>query len=228
MLLFNYFSEDWINTRRYELFLAGFILIPIASLTLSQSAIIRGLGRVVVGSIFDGLVRFTMMLALIGLLVIVIPGYELNPYHMIIIYVLSISIAYLASLVFLLRQVKGRIQGKIELHLDSVSWRSSLYPLTVIGGIQLLFGYADVFILGLFESDQELGAYRIAVQISSLVVFGLAALNQMLHPNFSRLYTERKMEELQRLVTFSSRVILFLSIIPSVIFLFMLKSFLCY
>lgn len=219
LLLFNYFSDDWINTRRYELFLAGFILVPIASLTLGQSAIIRGLGKVVVGSAFDGLVRFTMMLALIGLSVLVIPDYELKPYHMIVIYVISISIAYLASLAFLLRQVKGRIQGEIKLHLDSASWRSSLYPLTVIGGIQILFGYADVFILGMFENDKELGVYRVAVQISSLVVFGLAALNQMLLPNFSRLYTENKMEELQKLVTFSSRIILFLSIIPSAILL---------
>ena len=219
LLLFNYLSEDWINTRRYELFLVGFILVPILALTANQSAIIRGIGKVVIGSAFDGLGRFAMILIFIGLTALISPSFEFTPFYIMIVYVLSIFIVYLMSLFFLQGQIKERTQSLNGIRLDSVNWRNALYPLTIMGGVQLLFGYADSFLLGIFKNDQEVGIYRVAVQISSLVVFALAALNQMLHPHFSRLYAEKNMEELQRLVSFSSKIILFLSVIPSVIFL---------
>jgi len=220
LFAFSYLSEDWVNTERYKLFLGGVIMIPIMALSMGQSAIIRGLGRVVVGSIFDGLVRFSVILLLLGFTVVLLPDYELSPFYTINIYLFSIFIAYLASLIFLRRQIEGNDVSVDEgAVVDYAAWRKPLYTLTIIGGVQLVFGYADTFILGVIQSDQEVGIYRVVVQISSLVVFGLTALNQMLYPYFSRLYAEKNMSELQKLVSFSARVILLLAILPSVLFL---------
>jgi len=220
LIILFFFSKEWNHQPRYEVFLAGFIVIPMGALIISQSAIIRGFGRVVVGSIFDGLIRSSVILVLIATLLLFFPSYELTPFGAMVIYSIAIAIAFLACLIVLKRLTNIHIKGVNKLPIESNSWWRALYPLTIVGGVQLLFGYADVVILGLFQSDKEVGVYRVVVQFSSLVVFGLTVLNQMLHPYFSSLYAEEKIKELQKLVSISSRVIFILALFPTLLFLF--------
>lgn len=219
LLLFYYFNNSWMGMR-YDLFLAGFILIPLGALTISQSSIIRGVGKIVLGSLFDGLIRFGISAAIIGGTLLFLPSYDITPLYAMIIYIVATFIAFLSSLLVLNKLINHNIRCKTKIYTESINWKKSLYPLTIVGGAQLLFGYADILVLGLFKSDEEVGIYRVMVQFSSLVVFGLTVLNQMLHPYFSRLYNEKNMEQLQKLVFISARVIFLFALLPAMAFIF--------
>ncbi len=106
------------------------------------------------------------------------------------------------------------------LKVESNQWKKAAYPLTIVGGLQLMYSYTDILILGLFHENADVGVYRAVGQLGTLVVFGLSAINQMLHPHFSKLYAANELDKLQKIVTYSSLAIFTFAIIPAVVFLF--------
>lgn len=93
---------------------------------------------------------------------------------------------------------------------------TSVVVLASVTGLQLLNAQIDLLVIGAFRAPAEAGIYRVAVQLASLVVFGLFVYNQVLHPVFSRLWADGHLDELQDLVTKSARIILALGAICSV------------
>jgi O-antigen/teichoic acid export membrane protein len=78
----------------------------------------------------------------------------------------------------------------------------------LIGGAGVVNGHADMIMLGWFGEPEEVGVYRVAVQGAALVAFGLHAVNPIIAPEFSRLYAQSNIKQLQRVVTASARAIL--------------------
>ena len=212
-------SEELIDTLRFKVFVAGFISIPLLSLIIAQNAIIRGLGKVVVGAIPDSLIRPGINLIFIIGVFLLAPVGGMTSHCVMIVYVVSVVITFLISLLILKKLTSKHVDFNNKRRVESDSWRRTLYPLTIVGAVQLLFGYADIVILGIFRSDMEVGVYKIVIQFSVLVVFGLTVINQMLHPYFSRLYAKGDMVNLQKLVTYSSIVIFALAVLPAMIFM---------
>jgi O-antigen/teichoic acid export membrane protein len=61
-------------------------------------------------------------------------------------------------------------------------------------------------ILGIFEPSDQVGIYRIAVQISMLAAFGLHAVNMVVTPRFAELYMQNRLAPLKHLVVAGGRV----------------------
>lgn len=219
LIVFSYLGITGGNSLRYELFLYGFVVIIFGSLIATQSAIIRGLGSVILGVVPEGLIRPAVSLVIVLSTLMVHHSTKITPIDVMIIHVASVTIALVFSLVVLIIFIKKYTLANSNHPVVLANWKNALYSLTIVGGVQLLFGYADVIILGLYRDDVEVGIYKVAVQFSTLVVFGLTVLNQMLQPHFSRLFAENDMIGLQKLVTLSSRAILILATVPSVIFI---------
>jgi O-antigen/teichoic acid export membrane protein len=84
----------------------------------------------------------------------------------------------------------------------------SMLPLSLLSGMQIINTQADVVMLGLFTTSEEVGVYRAATQGAMLVVFFLSAINLVIAPYISQLSTAGKKEQLQRLATTSARATL--------------------
>jgi O-antigen/teichoic acid export membrane protein len=98
------------------------------------------------------------------------------------------------------RRASPRFEGRL--------WLQSVLPLAFIGGMQLIKKNASIVILGFFVPADQIGIYRVAVQISMLASFGLQAMNMVVAPRFASLYARGEMGRLQHLVTASARAIL--------------------
>ena len=70
--------------------------------------------------------------------------------------------------------------------------------------------------LGLLGSEKEVGAYRVAVQLSMLVIFALSVVNQVIQPSLSRLHAQGDMLAFQKLVADSSVWMFIGTLIPAV------------
>lgn len=212
-------SFQWLNEIRYSIFLIGFILIPLTAILITQGAIIRGLNRVVIGIIPDAIIRPGLSLLLVLSITYFLSPELITPYNSMLIYISSMLLAFIVSLImmFLLTPVEHRNMNVF--HIEAKKWKEAAYPLTIVGGLQLMYGYSDVIILGFFQEDKEVGIYRAIGQLGTLVIFGLSAINQMLHPHFSRLYAAKEIKKLQKVVTLSSLVIFGFAAIPALIFL---------
>jgi O-antigen/teichoic acid export membrane protein len=98
-------------------------------------------------------------------------------------------------------------------------WLVNAVPFTLIGGAGIINNQVDILMLGHFRSPEDVGIYRVAVQGSALVAFGLQAVTAVVIPQFARLYAQGDMVRLQRLVTISARVV-FITALPVVLIFF--------
>lgn len=213
------FFPDTLEEDRFLILIIGFVLIALIPLLLIQGAFIRGIGRVLFGIVPDVIIRPGLALIIAGLIFYSLYD-NLTPLTAMVAYVISVFIAAIFSFIliwiFTPKHHRNLDLNKIELN----KWKQAAYPLTVVGGLQLMYSYIDIIILGLFHENEDVGIYRAVGQLGMLVVFGLSAINQMLHSHFAKLYAENQMKKLQKIVKYSSFAIFAIAAVPSVVFLF--------
>lgn len=218
LLLILYLLDiNWIGKDRYEVFLYGVFLIPCIPILLIQNATIRGLGRVVVGIIPDSILRPGLTLVMIAFLILFYSE-NLTPLSAMVLYLSSVAISIFISFAIIWNSIPKEHRDITIYHSEIHKWKRAVYPLTVVGGLQLMYNYVDIIILGFFHSNEDVGIYRAVGQLGTLVVFGLSAINQMLHSHFAKLYVVNEMEKLQKIVTYSSFAIFVVAALPSLIF----------
>jgi O-antigen/teichoic acid export membrane protein len=210
---------DWLEKDRLDVFFIGFLLIALIPVLLVQNAVIRGLGRVVLGVVPDSILRPGFTILIIAL-VFLVSNESLTPSLAILSYVVSVMFSIIVSGIIVWKLTPKENRNINALNQEVGKWKTAVYPLTVVGGLQLMYGYIDIIILGIFQSNAEVGVYRAVGQFGTLVVFGLMAINQMLHSHFARLYAANEMAKLQKIVTYSSLAIFVIALIPSLIFFF--------
>lgn len=218
---------ELLREERFLIFTVGFVLIPLLPFLIIQCAFLRGLGYVVAGIIPDAIIRPVVTLIIVVAIFYAAKS-DLNPLTAMVAYIVAVFIAVFIASILIRKLLPQQHECLTPLTMKFKDWKKAAYPLTIVGGLQLMYSYIDIIILGFFHSNEDVGAYRVVVQLGMLVVFGLTAINQMLHPYFSRLYVQQEIKKLQKIVTYSSLVISGIAVIPALIFLlgggFVLKT----
>lgn len=198
----------------------GIALIPLIALANVRGACLRGLRKVVQGQLPESIIRPALLLALVGIwAAFIVPDEGMTAQQSMGLYVTAAVITFVIGVWLLRRSRPAELTEKPEPIYESAAWRKAVIPLALISGLQLINNYADLIILGIFRSDEEVGIYRAVFQVALLVIFGLQAMNQVLQPHFARLYQRGDHDRLQRLVTTSARVTLALALPPVMIFI---------
>ena len=192
----------------------GVPLIPIIALANVRSASLRGLRRVVQGQLPESIIRPAFLLFLVLVWGIWLAEDKFTPQMAMGFYVIAASFAFVAGAWLLHRKRPVEMKEHPVPEYQSSAWRNAVIPLAMITGLQLINKHADVIILGIFGTDEEVGVYRAVTQVSMLIIFGFQALNQVFQPYYARAYKDDK-QSLQRLVTISSRLILVTAFFPA-------------
>lgn len=203
--------------------LLGIALIPLIALANVRSASLRGLKKVVWGQLPESVFRPLLLLAMLYSWVLLSPSDSIATASEAMTFHVGAAIMAFALgswMLWKVRPAQLRRKPAPPPRYDYVTWRKAILPLAMISGLQLVNNYTDLIVLGIFFSDMDVGVYRAAAQLSMLVVFGLQAINQVLHPYFASMYVKGDMTGLQRLVTVSSRAITLLALPPVILFLF--------
>ncbi|RRQ20155.1 flippase [Guyparkeria sp. SCN-R1] len=209
------------ESNRVDTLLAGLVLIPLMAFTNVGGACVRGLRKVLLGQLPESIVRpGVLLLLLLGWLAFVQPKAEFSAERAMLLYVVAAIVALIVATLLLWRLRPEELRANPEPVYRSSEWRSAVIPLALISGLHVVNSYADLIILGLFRPDDEVGIYRAVAQFALLIIFGLQAISQVLHPHFARLYAIGNKKILQRLVTTSARAILALALIPFLTVLF--------
>ena len=90
-------------------------------------------------------------------------------------------------------------------------------PLTFKDLGQVLYTRVDIFMVGFLLVSSSVGIYRVAVALSSLLAFPLAAFNQLFPPIASRLYSSGRVDKLEQLYTDVTSIIYTLSVLPTIL-----------
>jgi len=116
------------------------------------------------------------------------------------------------------------IRAKAENFLSKKHMLLESYPMLVASSIVMIMGLSDIFILGFYVSDKDVGIYSVAVKLATLVSFTYNAISTIASPKIAEYYHRNDIVQLNETVTFSSRIMLLCGL-PIFIILFIYSEF---
>jgi O-antigen/teichoic acid export membrane protein len=120
--------------------------------------------------------------------------------------VVSLAIAFVVGVVLLARVLPQEVKEAKPEH-KILTWLKDGLPFIMLGGLAVINSRIDILMLGALKGAGAVGVYAVVSRVTSLIVFALGILNSVLSPTFATLYAEGKREQLQQVVTHSTRLI---------------------
>jgi O-antigen/teichoic acid export membrane protein len=204
-------------------FLVGLALIPLLAGMNGLSAALRGLRQVVEGQFAEFFLRPALFL-LLALLAMGLGG-VFSPALALALQAVAIA----AGGLYAAWRLRARVPRQValaEAQTDGQAWLASSWLFTLIAGFGVVNYHASTLVLGMFAAPEQVGVFRVALQIAALAAFGLQSVNVVIAPRFARLYAEKDMPALQRLVTISARLVLVFNLVVTVLFVWLGAPFL--
>ncbi len=172
--------------------------IPLWSVTIISASFLRAKKKNNAFAFFNNPSRFLFGLALL------IIFYSFSPKPMVIFKAHFYAVATSAVLSFSLVVYSLKT---LQLKTKTNSWfflKDSL-PMMMSSSILILLGWMDTFVMGIFETDANVGIYNVSLKVASLAVFSLQAINSILAPKIAKSYAEGQ-TDYKRLIAFSTKL----------------------
>lgn len=199
-------SNNFGNINWFALALSSLLMISIS--LISQSSL-QGLKKIFLSQVSDKLLR--PLLAILSLLLLFSLRKKVSLEEMVWINVAAIGIAMLASVFFLKKIIWSKIKS-IKPKYDIRDWGSSALTFFIIGFFYVLNSRVNIFFIGLLKGNDEVAVYNIILKISESTGFGLMIINFVLAPLIAKLFSNGELVQLQKLMTRSAQVILFITV----------------
>jgi len=178
--------------------------LPFLSLNLIRQRISATLGAVLSGSLAERLVR---------------PGVLLVGTWGVFHFALGEPTPAVALAVFMCAAISSFAIGWTLLHFAKTpdlghgppeflprEWLVAAAPMAILSTAQIVNRQADVVMLGLLASPEEVGVYQVASRLAILLGFVYVAFSTVIVPRLARLWAAEKRAEMQTLTTTASFV----------------------
>ncbi|MFO0793955.1 MAG: flippase [Candidatus Brocadiaceae bacterium] len=146
----------------------------------------------------------TIFLVLIALFVV-------NYYISIYSYVIAIVISFLLSTFYIVKKIYGFKKCPGEKTSSSEILKVSL-PMIMTSFARLIMGKITTIMLGIYSTTEQVGIFSVSLKLASITSFVLMAINTISAPKFSELFWSNKIEDLKKVVKFSSKLIFIISV----------------
>ncbi len=124
-------------------------------------------------------------------------------------------LSYFILMIIAFLKMKSFIKGMSYKNASTVKlvniFKISL-PMFVTTSTFLIMSIIDRVMIGFFKSSYEVGIYSVALKLATLNSMVLASVNTIIAPKFSELFWSNKIDELNKIVNFSSKLIFYLSL----------------
>ena len=198
-----------------KVFCLAMLIVPALALVQIYGAALRGLGKIILGQIFDLIRQVGMVLVLVGSLYFI---EKISVYHAVFFQLILIALALIIT-AWLLRNTLPYKNKDIPALYKSKEWFDSSWPLLIASGMQILNNEIPIIILGTFSNAEEIGFFRVAQRGAQLVSFGLMAVNITIGPTISKMYHNSELGRLQAVITKSARYTMVYSLPVALIFI---------
>jgi len=221
------FLVEWRGGSESEsglVIMLALLLVPVLSLGSTNGAALRGHQYIIIGQIPDMLVRPGLFLLFVFLLYLLSNG-SAPAHQAILLFVVSSAVALVTGFFFLNKYVLKEVGNISNIKRCERKWASSSFSFALMAGLFVVINQASTIMLGVYATDEDVGVYRVAVQTSMLVAFGLEAINQVAAPRFASLYSQGRLEEIQSLCVNVARIATIFSLLAVSFFVFFGRDF---
>jgi O-antigen/teichoic acid export membrane protein len=189
---------DSAHELKTNLPLAMFAFAP-AAIVVVQAEFLKGVGAPEVGTLVQAVVPQFILLSG-GILLWGLGGASVH--DMLLLYVAAVIFSALfAAAVWNWRfpetwRVKGYFSTELLI--------TTSLPLFLVASMDLVMGWTDILVLGIWSTPTEVAIYGISQRISALTSFVLVAISSVVAPQFAALYAQGKHAALARLAQHSA------------------------
>ena len=203
-----YMGADQVTTLWISL-----VLLPVLSLSSLRVASLRALKLALKSGINDSLIRPTVFLG--GVLALAyVSRTPLSAQHVMVLNILAAVVTFIIGTVWLVRAFPSEMRGVTASFAHS-EWLSVSLPMFLIAGMNFIANKTDILMIGAYLGPTETGIYAVATRVAGLVTFGLSAVNAMIAPMISELYSAGQHRELQRIVALAAKGIFAFTVVAS-------------
>jgi O-antigen/teichoic acid export membrane protein len=189
-----------------EKYLVVFPFLLIAAIFLNyNSNLFKGQGRVLLFAIISSFLNNFLLLCSI---IVVYHFYSKDELFLIITFFISVLISFLVSLyyVFPLKYTKT---------ISKISTKNLLsfgLPMMISSSMIYIVFSIDILMLGIFETSENVGIYRIVTQVASINTIFVIALGTVIGPKISKFYSENREDELKKIIVKSSKMVFYITL----------------
>jgi O-antigen/teichoic acid export membrane protein len=206
-----------LNSILVETIWYSFILLPLLALGSLRAAALRGMRYIILGQLPDTLLR--NFLLCLGIYLCYLLQYKLTPQLAMILNIIAAAISYMFGYYFLKNKLLNRI-NKYEAVFFNKEWLKQAIPFSINSGVQIIKSKLITYILAIFGSIEAVTIFDVATRGASLVAFSLDGLNSAIAPYISKAFEDNNMNNLQNIITKTSRIIFVFALPVVVIFIF--------
>lgn len=193
--------------------------VPFVALGNIRGAALRGMKRVVLGQLPEFVIR-PLILVLLVLLVRSVYADGVAPSMAMALFGISAMIAFAIGAVILRRVSPAPLRASRGVSYETRVWIRSVIPLALVSSIQALNGQLDVLVLGAFVEPAEVGIYRVAVQVASVISVPISIINMVVAPFMADLHARGQIEKLEALAVCSSVAALLVAFVIALVLFF--------
>lgn len=187
---------------------ASLSLFMLSITTLSQ-AVLQGMKKIIWSQVADKIFRPLILISV--LIIFYYAKNEINLNVLIWVNVLSIGIATAIAAGLLRKLIIAKLKDIIPV-FDLKIWINASLSFFIADILSNVNSRVTIFLLGVFHSKHNVGIFNIALRLSESVSFALVIINFVLSPVIAKLYANKKIKKLQKIITQSARVVLLIGL----------------
>jgi O-antigen/teichoic acid export membrane protein len=126
-----------------------------------------------------------------------------DPLYAIYAYIAGEILALILAFIFLRR--KSKAIKTVPSRVESRKIINIAYTMIFTGFSVYLFTQADLWIVGMLASTEEVGIYGVTAKLVTLIAFPIGALSAIIPPMISSIHTSGDLDELRKVVRGSAR-----------------------
>jgi len=203
------FSEHF-SSQVMTTFLIALLMVPLVALSQIRQATLQGLSRITEGQLLESLIQPVFFIFLISTAYAFFQQ-DISVRLIMGMQGIAVGLAFIVGSMMVKRRLPAFIKEFAPLY-ETRSWMRSALPLLSIGVMSALNQNIEIIILGSIRGPQEVGLYRVAIQLTSFIPFMLYIVNTVMGPTISHLHTTGDRKRLQRMITLSARFALLFSL----------------
>jgi O-antigen/teichoic acid export membrane protein len=211
--------------HQHSLFQTTFFLIictlPLQSLRTIRISTMQGFNKIILALLPDAVLFPTLFLLLLlsthFLLKVCLTSTIVASFDV---------IAIIASFLLGVYLFRNSVPDSFKTVLPSYqvqSWLQATWPFTLYYIVFAINTRADILILGVLKGTDEVGLYSIASRAPEILSFSLLAINRSISPTVASLYSQGKIEELQKIVNKANKISLLFTL-PLALLLILFSS----
>lgn len=226
LFAYTFLLSEWLDPTESLTILWTAFLLPALIIITVTGASLRSLNYLVVGQLFETIIRPLIFLILI--LFIVYPfGIPIDAPGAMILHALGATLALIAALLFQRNILKPKTHG-LNPEYEFKSIIIGLAPLTLVAGMQIILGKTDILMIRAMLSPAEVAFYQVALQWANLILLAQQAVLMVAGPKIARAWRQKNLFKLQKILTSSARFVFIVALPLSFLLIFFGEELISY